>query len=132
MTRIECSANLIRFKYNLSVLRNMVSCDKCNGECCRYITVSYQEPKNEEDWDEIKWMLLHDGVMVYKDNSNEWNVEVRTKCKFLGKDNKCKIYDKRPAVCKNHKLHECEANNEEFAKVIFNEPEDVDNFLKEE
>ncbi len=108
----------------------MVSCEECNGECCRYITVTLKDPKDKESWDEVKWMLLHKGVMIYKDLEGEWNVEVRTKCKFLDDDDKCKIYDKRPQVCKDHGTHECEAHEEEFAKVIFKKPKDVDGYLK--
>ena len=110
----------------------MADCSKCKGECCKYITVDLVRPKDAEDWDEVKWMLLHKGVMVYKDYDNDWQVEVRTDCKFLDKKTyKCKIYSKRTQVCKDHGTHECEGNDEDFAKVIFKKPSDVDKYLKE-
>ena len=73
----------------------MTPCRLCNAECCRYITVDLATPKDEEDWDEIKWMLLHEGVIIYVDEDGDWNVEVKTKCKFLDDaTKKCKAYDK--------------------------------------
>lgn len=108
----------------------MVSCKECKAECCRYVTTIIKAPKYSYDWDEIKWMLLHRGTIVYKDD-NEWNVEVKTNCRHIdSKTYKCKIYKTRPQVCKDHKEHECEANDEDFADVIFRKPEDVDEYLK--
>ena len=108
----------------------MTPCKICNAECCRYVTVSIDTPKNHEDWDEIRWELMHDHIMVYENLEGEWNVEFLTKCKHLGNDNKCKIYDKRPQVCRDHGTHECEKNQGDFAKVIFKKPEDVDKHLE--
>ena len=102
---------------------------RCNAECCRYITVDIDTPKDDEDWDEIKWMLMHDKIMVYQNLDREWVVEFLTKCKHL-KDNKCSIYDKRPEVCKDHGVDECETNPGDFSKVLFKKPEDVDEYLK--
>ena len=77
----------------------MTPCIKCNAECCRYVTVNIDTPKDKEDWDEIKWMLMHDNIMVYQETDNDWAVEFLTKCKHVDvKTNKCKIYDKRPKV----------------------------------
>lgn len=111
--------------------KQMTSCEDCDGDCCKYITCIVKAPKGPEDWDELKWMLLHKGVTIYVDEDGDWNVEVMTTCKKLGKDNRCTIYDKRPDVCKDHGTHECESNEDSFEPNIhFEKPEDVDNYLK--
>ncbi len=107
----------------------MVRCEDCNAECCRYVTVELAEPKEEADWDEIKWYLMHEGVIVYKDLDDEWQIEIKSKCKHL-KGTKCDIYDKRPNVCREHLTDECDANPGEFSKVLFRKPEDVDAYRK--
>jgi len=109
----------------------MASCDKCKAECCKYVTVDLATPEDKEDWDEVKWMLLHKNIMVYKDLDNDWQVEFRTPCKHIDpKTFKCSIYDKRPQPCKDHGTDECENNDEEWAEVILLKPEDVDEYLK--
>lgn len=108
----------------------MNSCENCSGECCRYVSVSL-DPKGPEDWDEIKWFLMHKDIIVYKDMGDEWMIEFRTKCKHLDNStNKCKEYESRPNVCKEHETHECDATDGDFAKIVFKKPEDVDEFLK--
>ena len=50
----------------------MTACEKCNAECCRYVSVTLANPKGPEDWDEMKWILLHNNVMIYKDYEDEF------------------------------------------------------------
>lgn len=110
----------------------MNSCEECDGECCRYITVSINEPKDFEDWDEIKWFLLHENVIVYLDYDDDWVVEFRTKCRYLDdKTGKCINYDERLAICREHDPKDCDKNSGDFAKVLFRTMADVDNYLKE-
>ena len=109
----------------------MALCEECNAECCRYITCIIQTPKDEADWDEIKWMLLHEGVTVYVDKDGDWNVETLTNCKNLDeKTKKCKDYENRPHVCRDHGTHECEGNDLDKDQLVFETPEDVDEYLK--
>ena len=105
----------------------MTSCNKCDGKCCKYVTVIIPEPKDQEDWDELKWYLMHDNIQVYKDTEDEWIVEFSTHCKHL-KENKCEIYENRPIVCRDHNLDECDANEGDYAKVLFKTPEDIDKY----
>ncbi|MBU0615810.1 MAG: YkgJ family cysteine cluster protein [Nanoarchaeota archaeon] len=109
----------------------MVLCHTCNGKCCKYITVIIDEPEDKEDWDEIKWWLLHKGVQVYLDSDDDWVVQISTRCKHLNNDNKCDNYENRPEVCREYTTEECEANEDEETKALFKKPEDVDKYLKE-
>ena len=110
-------------------LRKMTPCKQCNAECCRYVSVNLDNPTDKADWDEMRWLLMHDNITIHKNHDNEWVVEFRTKCKNL-EDNKCKIYDKRPDICKEHDTDECDITPGEFGDVFFRKPEDVDEFLK--
>jgi uncharacterized protein len=108
----------------------MVTCKQCDGECCKYVTVSFAEPEDKEDWDEIKWWLMHKNVKVYKDTEGDWIVEFSTPCKNLGEDNKCQIYETRPQVCRDHSMDDCDANDGDYADILFEKPEEVDEYLK--
>ncbi len=109
----------------------MVTCEECKAKCCRYIAIETDEPDCLDDWDQIKWLLMHEGVSVYLDNEGDWVVEVITNCKNLDENNKCKIYDTRPDLCQDHDVETCVMNGEgKVEKILFKTAEDVDKYLK--
>jgi len=108
----------------------MITCDKCNGACCRYVTVPLDEPEDKADWDHIKWLVAHQNVVVYKDNDGDWLAEFQTPCKYL-KDNRCSIYPHRPDICSEHDVEECIINGEgEVCTVLFKDISDIEEYLK--
>ncbi len=107
----------------------MADCKDCDGKCCKYITIQIDEPKADIDYEELKWFLCHENIMVYVDHDDDWCVEVKTPCKFQDKEtNLCTRYENRPKVCQEHELHECEGNNDydDYDQQKFETPEDVD------
>jgi len=111
----------------------MITCEECDGKCCRYIATEIDEPETKEDWDEIKWFLYHENVVVYKDNDKEWIVEFRTRCKNLDENNQCKIYDKRPQKCRDHEAESCEVNGDgKLGDPVFRNIKDVDEYLEKQ
>lgn len=111
----------------------MITCEECGGECCRNVSIEIDEPETKEDWDEIRWFLYHENIIVYKDNEKDWLVEFQTKCKNLDENNKCKIYEKRPKTCREHDMETCQVNGEDdVGDPIFRTQEDVEKYLKEQ
>lgn len=105
----------------------------CTGcaSCCNDVSVELDKPKNFDDFETIKWMVVHENIRVYKDQENEWLVEFITKCKKLDKKKRCLIYDKRSTICRDHKPDECITNGEgDFFKIMLESEEDVDNYMK--
>lgn len=110
----------------------MVNCQECNAKCCRYVSTEIDRPASKEDFDDIKWFLCHKNVIVYIDNEDEWVVEFKTECKYLDENKKCKIYDKRPRICREHDTEDCDVNGSgEDCKVLFKEPEEIDRYYEE-
>jgi len=105
-------------------------CYSCNALCCREVGVSLGPPKNKRDWDEIKWLVSHKYINVYKDLENDWLVEFKTNCKYLDKKNRCKIYNKRHLICQEHKNDDCIKTDNDYHKVLFRSVEDVEKYLK--
>lgn len=109
-----------------------VTCDECNGKCCRDVSIELDEPEKFEDFETVKWFLAHKNVTVYIDNEGEWLVEFKTECKFLNKDSTCKIYNDRYSICKDHKPEECMINGSgKHYKKLFRNAEDIDKYIKE-
>lgn len=49
-----------------------ISCEGCS-KCCEYIAVEIDKPETEEDFENIKWFLLHKNVKVFiqEEENNE-------------------------------------------------------------
>ncbi len=81
--------------------------DRCKARCCRYITISLPAPRQKADFDEISWFLAHENISVYVEG-RRWHVEVRNRCKYLTRQNRCRIYNNRPDVCREYDIESCE------------------------
>ncbi len=107
----------------------MITCKDCNGDCCRKLAVQIDTPKTKRDFEDIKWYLYHEGISVYIDNEGDWLVQLPSRCTHLKRDGKCAIYERRPPVCREAKVSECERNIKE-TRVLFSKPEDIEKYLK--
>ena len=79
----------------------------CGARCCRYITVEIPAPRSHDDWDEMRWWLAHEGVLVSK-NEDGWLLHVETRCANLRPDNACRIHPHHMDTCKDHDAAVCE------------------------
>lgn len=108
------------------------NCFECNQECCKSVIVQIDDPETFEDWEDIKWQVAHHNVRVIKDNCGDWCVEFLTECDEMADDGKCKIYEKRPQMCRNHSAETCVINGEgEYYEVVFDCINDVEKYLEE-
>ncbi|MFH1741515.1 MAG: YkgJ family cysteine cluster protein [bacterium] len=82
-------------------------CAKCKGLCCKYITVDIEEPKDDEDLDNIRWYLIHDGISILVEDER-WMVKVDARCKHLQADYQCAVYNRRPEACKQYDTENCD------------------------
>jgi uncharacterized protein len=111
----------------------MITCEQCmpDSTCCRDVTVEIDEPEDMEDWDEIRWMVSHENVSVYKDHEDDWLIEFKTPCSNLDKAGKCKIYDKRMKTCREHSVDSCVKNGEgEPHKIRFETMKQVEHYVE--
>ncbi|MFP4055575.1 MAG: YkgJ family cysteine cluster protein [Candidatus Brocadiia bacterium] len=88
-------------------------CQRCDGKCCRYFALEIDEPTTRRDFDDIRWYLCHEGTRVFVEDG-DWYLEIQSRCRHLGPDNRCRIYARRPAVCREHSTENCEGNSLEF------------------
>jgi Fe-S-cluster containining protein len=84
-----------------------VLCDYCTAKCCRYFALPIETPDCREDFEYIRWYLLHDQASVFTEGET-WYLMVSTNCQHLQSDNRCGIYDTRPPICREYSTKDCE------------------------
>lgn len=84
-----------------------ILCEHCTAACCRYLAIPLDEPTTARDYDDMRWYIMHEGVSIFVEE-DEWYFQVQTKCKHLGVDNRCMVYETRPEICEEYKADGCD------------------------
>jgi len=106
-------------------------CIDCGAICCRYVSIQIDQPTTRRDFEDIRWYIAHRDVWVFVEDG-DWYVCVERKCKYLAKDNTCKIYEDRPSICRAYKVEDCERNGQgDPYDMKFTRPEEVVEYAKE-
>ena len=106
-----------------------VLCAYCTAKCCRYFALPIEEPSNYRDFEFIRWYLLHAQASVFTED-DEWYLLVHTKCKHLGDDNRCGIYETRPQICRDYTTKDCEYEDDWTYDRYFETPEQVQEYAE--
>jgi len=101
-----------------------VLCEYCTAKCCRYFALPIETPETFEDYEFIRWFLLHDRATVFREDE-DWYLLVHTTCKHLQDDNMCGIYDTRPQICRDYTTKECEYEDDWTYDFYLERPEQV-------
>jgi uncharacterized protein len=100
-------------------------CDKCVGLCCRYFALPIDNPESRTDFDNIRWYLAHENVVIFVEDK-QWYIGVLNKCKHLLPDNRCQIYDTRPQICRGYSSKNCDYHGDEYAfDLLFTSAEEL-------
>lgn len=101
-----------------------VLCAYCTGLCCRYFTVALDTPTNWNDFDNIRWYMMHGRVSAYVDEG-AWYLCVAADCRHLLPDNRCGVYEDRPQICRDYKTSGCEYDDRGVHERNFDTPEQI-------
>ncbi|MFN6130479.1 MAG: YkgJ family cysteine cluster protein [Planctomycetota bacterium] len=99
-------------------------CDYCSAKCCRYFALPIEEPNTEQDFDYMRWYLLHDRASVFVED-DVWYLLVHTTCKHLQNDHRCGIYYTRPQICRDYSTENCEYDEDAVYEMYFETAEQV-------
>jgi Fe-S-cluster containining protein len=106
-------------------------CDQCVALCCRYFAFSIDKPEKKRDFEDLRWYILHEDTIIFVEKG-EWYVQVNRKCRALLPDNRCAVYENRPAICRDYKTDACDWHADAYDyQHVFTEPEQIDRFAKE-
>ncbi len=100
------------------------ACEGCAALCCRDLNVWIAAPRTKEEKEDLLWQVQFDTVRIYIRN-RRWYLLVKGDCMYLDKNNRCRIYDRRPEKCRKHLPPECERYGD-FWDVMFNTPEELE------
>ena len=104
-------------------------CDHCTAKCCRYFALPIDTPDSREEFEYIRWYLLHERASVFVEGET-WYLLVHTVCRHLGDDNRCGIYETRPQICREYSTDECEFDDDWTYDKYFETPEQVHEYME--
>lgn len=84
-----------------------ILCEHCAAACCRYLALPIDKPTTRRDYDDMRWYLMHEGVTIFVEEG-DWYIQYATRCKSLGADNLCQVYDSRPELCREYEAKDCD------------------------
>lgn len=90
----------------------------CKAGCCRYYSLPLETPRSDDDFDDVRWYLMHEGTHVYK-HEGDWYLLVMNECKNLLPNNLCGIYETRPRICREYDPTDCEYTGEVEYQLYF-------------
>lgn len=99
-------------------------CEFCTAKCCRYFALPIETPEAFEDFEYLRWYLLHERASVFTEDEN-WYLLVHTVCKHLQHDHRCGIYETRPQICREYSTKNCEYEDEWTYDRYFETPEQM-------
>lgn len=104
-----------------------VLCKYCTAKCCRYFALPIDTPETYEDFQYIRWYLMHDLASVFVEDGT-WYLLVQTQCKHLLHDHRCGIYQTRPQICEDYSTDNCEYDDHWTYERLFETPEQVQEY----
>jgi Fe-S-cluster containining protein len=108
----------------------LVACTEC-ARCCGYVAVGINAPGRSRYATDVLWYLYHEGVSVHLDGAGEWSVVFEARCRNLGHDRLCGIYEQRPHICRAFDNTTCEVNSPDGGRT-FTRPEEFLDWLRGE
>jgi Fe-S-cluster containining protein len=106
-------------------------CEHCSGMCCRYLALPIDAPEDREEFDDIRWYLLHKGVSVFVEDG-EWYLYMAADCRHLQPDFRCGIYETRPRICREYSTENCDYHSGDYGwEQHFTCPEHLDEYAQE-
>lgn len=108
-----------------------VLCDECTGLCCRYFALPIETPEDKGDYDDIRWYLCHKNITVFVEDG-DWYINIKNKCKHLSeKDKRCRIYPKRPRICRQYRHRNCDLVEGEYDyELHFTNHQQMEEYIK--
>jgi Fe-S-cluster containining protein len=122
--------NIVAIKEFVSMAKKS-QCVKCTGLCCRYFALPIETPEDKDDYDDIRWYLCHKDITVFVEDG-DWYLNIKNKCKHLSeKDYRCKIYDKRPRICRQYRHKDCDFVEGEYNyELHFTNDKQMEEYIK--
>jgi len=137
MASVPCAAIIARqqgiarvsgFVNQGTIAMGSIACEHCTAACCRYVAIPLEKPKTAKDYDDMRWDLMHEGVTGFQEEG-DWYIQFQTRCKNLGLNCMCQVYDTRPMICREYEAGECDYTGGDYGyEHLFTHPMHVEKF----
>jgi len=105
-----------------------ILCEQCTAVCCKYIAIPLDKPRTARDYDDIRWYLMHSGILVFVEDG-EWFVQFQTRCKNLTAENRCGVYLQRPEICREYEPGDCDYAGGDYGyEHLFTHPQQIEEY----
>ena len=101
-----------------------ILCSYCTARCCRYFAMGIDAPKTWEQFDNMRWYMMHGPFSVFVDGTS-WFLLIPGDCQHLQADNRCGAYDTRPEICREYSTDNCEFGNDGVYDQYFETPDQL-------
>ncbi len=98
-------------------------CGGCTALCCNYFALEIDGPDEPEDFENMRWYILHQGVQIFVDD-DVWYLNIERRCTWLV-GNQCGNYEKRPTICREYTDVGCEKDEPE-SDLLFRNIEELE------
>ncbi len=106
-----------------------ILCQFCSAKCCRYFALAIDEPTTWNDFDYIRWYLLHERAGVFVEDG-VWYLLGQNRCEHLGDDNLCDISENRPQICRQYTTRKCEYEDDWVYDHFWETPEQIEEYAE--
>jgi Fe-S-cluster containining protein len=100
-------------------------CGGCTALCCRYFALEIDTPDEPDDFENLRWYLIHEDVNLFIDEG-DWYLQIFRKCTWLGEDNACTRYEDRPSICREYSDDWCDLDGANDGDVTFRTIEELE------
>ncbi len=104
-----------------------VLCNHCRAKCCRYFAFPIDKPSDWQDFDYLRWYLMHERASVFIEEGC-WYLLVHNPCQHLREDQRCDIYDTRPQICRDYTTQDCEYEDDWIYEHYWETPEQIEEY----
>ena len=107
------------------------TCKECGARCCRYFCFEIDKPTSFEEFENVRWFLMHEGVAVHIDTDGDWYIAIINRCRNLLPNLRCRQYSRRPLICRSYNIEGCDftQGNYEY-QALFTTPEQIENYAR--
>lgn len=83
-------------------------CASCKpAKCCSYVSFQIDTPTTFEEFENLLWQIAHGDIEFFRDRDG-WFISINRRCRFLGSNNLCQIYEHRPQICRDYQNVNCD------------------------
>jgi Fe-S-cluster containining protein len=108
---------------------SLSACRGCEALCCHDLWLRMTPPATEEELASVRWRLHFENIEFHI-RDGQWTMRIKGRCRYLGDDSMCTIYDQRPKPCRVHLPPHCQRYRYmEERLLVLARPEDLDAYV---